>query len=170
MLGLPSSSIFLYNSFVRNNFLFQELEHLVSQCDKCVLYQPIHGEVDYNDRVFPLILNQERILLPNSRRTDPLLWADKSVEQYKGSKTYVLVPGKTFDIYGTRHGRGGGWYDRFLSRIPTDWVRIGVAHASQISKTPILKNSWDESVDWIIIKNEDSTEFDCLKISQTRLH
>ncbi len=154
---------------MKGELLFQELREFISQCDICVLYEPIQGEIDYNDPGFPLVLSGKRILLPQSDETDPFFWADKIFKEHRGCKVCVLVPGKTFDTSGTRHGRGGGWYDRFLSKIPVEWVRVGVAYASQISDTPLLKNSWDEPVDWIITKDEDSLEFNCLKTLRARI-
>ena len=43
----------------------------------------------------------------------------------------VLVPAVAFDSRGYRVGYGGGYYDRFLPRIPRA-VRIGVAFAGQV--------------------------------------
>lgn len=43
----------------------------------------------------------------------------------------VVVPGLAFDSTGGRLGQGGGWYDRFLSRCPTQ-VSVGVCFAEQL--------------------------------------
>ena len=60
--------------------------------------------------------------------------------------TAVLLPGKRFDAYGTRHGQGGGWYDRFLSRTPSSWLRVGLCFSDQFSRTPLSREAWDQPV------------------------
>ncbi|MDO8511648.1 MAG: 5-formyltetrahydrofolate cyclo-ligase [bacterium] len=62
----------------------------------------------------------------------------------------LFLPGQKFDITGTRHGRGFGWYDRLLAGLPNEWIRIGIATESQISHTPLIRNPWDQPADWLI--------------------
>jgi 5-formyltetrahydrofolate cyclo-ligase len=44
----------------------------------------------------------------------------------------IIVPGLAFDKKGDRLGRGKGYYDRFLSRIPKDTPVVGLAFDFQI--------------------------------------
>jgi len=43
-----------------------------------------------------------------------------------------IIPGVGFDPYGNRLGQGGGYYDRYLSAVPADIPRIGIAFDRQI--------------------------------------
>lgn len=47
----------------------------------------------------------------------------------------VVVPGLAFTAAGERLGQGGGWYDRFLSRVREDCTTIGVCFTEQITDT-----------------------------------
>jgi 5-formyltetrahydrofolate cyclo-ligase len=44
----------------------------------------------------------------------------------------VITPGLAFDREGFRVGYGGGFYDRFFQRIPTDTPRIGIGFSWQL--------------------------------------
>jgi 5-formyltetrahydrofolate cyclo-ligase len=44
----------------------------------------------------------------------------------------VVVPGLAFDARGNRLGRGGGYYDRFLKRLPPMTATVGLAFDVQI--------------------------------------
>jgi 5-formyltetrahydrofolate cyclo-ligase len=44
----------------------------------------------------------------------------------------VITPGVAFDKKGNRLGRGKGYYDRFLSKIPKDTPSIGLAFNLQV--------------------------------------
>ncbi|MBX9792941.1 MAG: hypothetical protein K2Y02_01440, partial [Burkholderiaceae bacterium] len=55
---------------------------------------------------------------------------------------------------GTRHGKGGGWYDRFLSKTPAKWLRIGVLNETRLSATLLTRESWDEPMDFLALQTE----------------
>lgn len=44
----------------------------------------------------------------------------------------VVVPGLAFTVEGHRLGQGGGWYDRFLVRLPQAVLTVGVGFDGQL--------------------------------------
>jgi hypothetical protein len=123
-----------------------------------IIYTPFGEEIDFNHPTFPLSISPDHFVLPADKNSDPFMWAEKCIiyfEQKKITPT-ILIPGKKFDLLGTRHGKGGGWYDRFLSHIPISWQRVGIAEKSQISSVPLLRQNWDEPLDWIIVRDDVS--------------
>ncbi|MBI3317056.1 MAG: 5-formyltetrahydrofolate cyclo-ligase [Candidatus Omnitrophica bacterium] len=54
-----------------------------------------------------------------------------------GEMDLVIVPGVAFTKSGARLGRGGGYFDRLLKKIPA--VKIGVAFREQIVKSLPMK-------------------------------
>lgn len=63
----------------------------------------------------------------------------------------ILLPGSVFDMRGGRFGYGGGYYDRFLDKVPTA-TRIGLAFDLQmIEKAPLQEH--DELLDFVVTES-----------------
>ncbi len=81
----------------------------------------------------------------------------------------IIVPGLAFDKRGGRLGRGGGYYDRFLSRVrqeaaaadKTAPLRIGYGYAEQIMES-VPMDAHDECLDGMV------TDLEIIFISDTR--
>ncbi|MBN1912768.1 MAG: 5-formyltetrahydrofolate cyclo-ligase [Candidatus Omnitrophica bacterium] len=61
----------------------------------------------------------------------------------------VVVPAVAFDKKGNRLGRGKGYYDRFLKRVPKDTASVGLAFDFQILPF-IPSNRTDISVNRVV--------------------
>lgn len=61
----------------------------------------------------------------------------------------AILPGVAFDRQGNRLGRGGGYFDRFLSRVPLSVPRVGLAFRFQVvAKLP--REAHDQPVDRVV--------------------
>lgn len=132
------------------NSLAQALE----ACTAYIAYEPRADEPDWREAPLPL---RPATLTPNNPQSDPFAFADTATTAYGNTSLCILIPGTAFDASGTRHGRGGGWYDRFLSRTPRAWLRIGVCDQGAFTPTPLVRNEWDEPMDWILVRESTSS-------------
>lgn len=64
----------------------------------------------------------------------------------------ILVPGLAFTSDGWRLGRGGGFYDRFLERLPAGTVKLGVCFDLQIVET-LPAEAHDQRLDGIVTES-----------------
>ncbi len=147
-------STFLYNYWMTTDSPLHELQKEVAKCTVSILYKPLEAEIDYSLPDFPLRLPTETFMVTHDKNSDPFEWADTCLQYFKDLNVCVLVPGTRFDKYGTRYGRGAGWYDRFLSKLPKNWLRIGVVDKSGFSNLRLERRSWDEPVDWVLTYNK----------------
>ena len=128
-----------------------------------LLYYPIHNEVDLR----PLLTKykgQKIFLLPvthrhsmevrpydgeDMMRRGRLGVPEPQTSTYRGHIDLSLVPGVVFDQHRHRIGRGGGYYDKFLSKHPFA-KKIGVCYAFQLKKHTIPHRMHDLKMDRVV--------------------
>ena len=132
----------------------RELCSLLSSYEAFVTYAPLHAEVPYAE----LVSLSEGVVYGIAPRASlvPEEEARNALRAVGKRKTALLIPGRRFDAQGARDGRGGGWYDRFLSKVPRAWLRIGFCYARQFSETPLVQNAWDEPMDVVCVVSDES--------------
>ncbi len=131
------------------------LQTLVDECARhsvWILYTPLPGEVDIQKSPLGQSMPSDVFFLPNRHYGAPEVTAQALVQTYAGKTGSVFIPGTLFDEKGNRKGRGGGWYDRFLPQLPKDWVRVGCLPEKLLSPTPLIPESWDQPMDWLLIE------------------
>lgn len=62
----------------------------------------------------------------------------------------VVVPGLAFDKWGNRLGRGAGYYDRFLARLPLKTMKMGLAFEFQMIDSVPAVEGQDIPLDLVI--------------------
>lgn len=144
-----------------------KLSQILGVYEAVVVYVPLSKEVQYADlidcnlsaRIFPV---------SNDKSVDPLFEARRIRDAVCDLTTAILLPGREFDSSGTRHGRGGGWYDRFLPEVPTTWTRIGICRESQFCEVPLTREAWDQPVDKILIVSNDRSRIHAIDATPPR--
>ncbi len=132
------------------------LHTLLSSYQVFITYVPLRGEVDFTE---PVALPKGTVVytIPPRASLDPKEEAVRILGMVGSTPTVVLIPGRRLDASGTRHGQGGGWYDRFLAEVPREWLRIGFCFEDQFSPTPLKRESWDQAMDYVVVLNRENT-------------
>ena len=68
---------------------------------------------------------------------------------YKGPIDLIIVPGVGFDKSGNRLGRGGGYYDKFITAVGKNTQLIGVGYDFQLIEE-VPANRRDKKMDYIV--------------------
>ncbi len=132
-----------------------------------LLYYSMPDEVNTHKLVDEMILEGKKVLLPvvtdnenmeirEYHSKDDLIEGSayhimepvgKRFENYKEIEL-AIIPGMSFDQKGNRLGRGKGYYDRFLSKIPSAY-KIGICFDFQ-KTTEVPTEPTDIKVDEVI--------------------
>jgi 5-formyltetrahydrofolate cyclo-ligase len=80
---------------------------------------------------------------------DPALCPEVPVQEID----LLLIPGLAFTRSGGRLGRGGGFYDRFLTGVHPRAVKVGICfHVQLVEDLPT--EAHDHEVDWVVTETE----------------
>ena len=140
----------------------------IQEEDTILMYHSLPDEVDTHSALDKLLAMGKKVLLPKV-----ISDTEMTIHEYTGkdslqpSEPYgilepttpelsiincqlsiAIVPGMAFDRQGHRLGRGKGYYDRFLSRIPNIY-KIGVCFPFQMLES-IPSESTDVVMDEVI--------------------
>lgn len=134
-----------------------DIARLFEQYECGISYTPLDSEV-VPTKTFPALSPKIIYRVEPDPSIDPFQESQKVQEMAEHRSTFILIPGQQFDAVGTRHGRGAGWYDRFLSVTPKNWLRVGVCYEEQFSRQTLVRQSWDEVMDFVFVVNKKSGE------------
>ena len=128
-----------------------------------MLYYPVHNEVDLR----PLLTKyegQKIFLLPvthrhsmevrpydgeDMMRKGRLGVPEPQTPTYSGHIDMMLIPDVVFDQHCHRIGRGGGYYDKFLTKHPYA-KKVGVCYAFQLKKHTVPHTMRDIKMDRVV--------------------
>ena len=128
-----------------------------------MLYYPVHNEVDLRpllskyaeEKTFVMPVTHRRYMEvrpydgEDMMRKGHLGVPEPQTETYNGPIDLILVPGVVFDHHCHRIGRGGGYYDRFLSRH-RGAKKIGVCYTFQLKRHDVPHSIHDLKVDRVV--------------------
>lgn len=139
-----------------NDNLWQKYKEMLATTNFVITYKALSDEIEFSQTpCFEIIKNKPTFSVPQTHEVAPNNVAKQILDEFKHQKSdmdnvLIFLPGKQFDLYGTRNGRGFGWYDKLLSSLPIKWVRIGIAKNEQLSLRRIERQKWDQPIDWLI--------------------
>ena len=128
-----------------------------------LIYYPTHNEVDLLSLIkrykkekmflFPVVHRKAMTACPyegNAKmHRGKFNIPEPTTEPYVGDIDLILVPGVGFDKRGNRLGRGGGYYDKFITRLGRKTLLVGVGYDFQLVEE-IPANSWDKRLDYVV--------------------
>ena len=132
------------------------LDSLLAPYRAFITYQPFRTEVAFDFIGLPETALVDTI--PPRASLDPAQEAARLISIMGAQAVVILIPGRRFDASGTRYGQGGGWYDRFLAAVPREWLRIGICYDDQLSPTLLVRESWDQAMDYVVVVNRKTAD------------
>lgn len=128
-----------------------------------LIYYPTHNEVDLLSLIkrykkektflFPVVHRKTMTACPyegNAKmHRGKFNIPEPTTEPYVGDIDLILVPGVGFDKRGNRLGRGGGYYDKFITRLGSKTLLVGVGYDFQLVEE-VPANRWDKRLDYVV--------------------
>ena len=128
-----------------------------------LIYYPTHNEVDLLSLIerykkektflFPVVHRKTMTACPyegNAKmHRGKFNIPEPTTEPYVGDIDLILVPGVGFDKRGNRLGRGGGYYDKFITRLGRKTLLVGVGYDFQLVEE-VPANRWDKRLDYVV--------------------
>lgn len=106
-------------------------------------YSPLPDEPDMRPLIDALQARGAVVLLPVMRADKDLDWAGGGSI---ADASVLLIPALAVDLHGNRLGRGGGSYDRCLSRLGPGALRVAVVFDEEVLDEPLPVDPHDEKV------------------------
>ena len=145
----------------------------LQQAKRVGLYLHAFGEINTQQIIEYCFAQHKQVYLPMiCSMNQQLHWVRISKQQYRNkrfshhplgmqepmasraihvSKLDVLImPLLACDVYGTRIGMGGGFYDKTLASAPNKPLRLGLAHDFQLVHERLPRQVWDQPLDVLI--------------------
>lgn len=142
-----AGTVFVYASY-KSEVETKDIIQGALRQGKRVAAPKVHGEemffyeIQSWEELFP---GYQGILEPQNVGKEPLVPTSSDV---------MIVPGSVFDYQGGRFGYGGGYYDKYLSKIQETYgykpYLIGLAFACQISPKKLPVEEHDKKIDCIL--------------------
>ena len=128
-----------------------------------LIYYPTHNEVDLLSLIkrykkektflFPVVHRKTMTACPyegNAKmHRGKFNIPEPTTEPYVADIDLILVPGVGFDKRGNRLGRGGGYYDKFITRLGRKTLLVGVGYDFQLVEE-VPANRWDKRLDYVV--------------------
>lgn len=148
----------------------KQVQKLLRGNERVMLYMPFRGELDTLIVARWLLEQGGEIVLPltdkHTRKLTPALVSGLAALQpaaygileparsscevvEPASLQAVIVPGAAFDQAGYRIGYGGGYYDRFLTRVSAECLTIGYGYDWQLVEV-LDHDPWDQKLRYIV--------------------
>ncbi|WP_313035532.1 5-formyltetrahydrofolate cyclo-ligase [Acinetobacter sp.] len=159
--------------------ILQQLIRLKSfqHAKKVGVYLHAFGEINTDQIIEYCFKQHKQVYLPMiCTMNQQLHWVRISLQQYRNKRfsyhpfgmqepmagrgvhvsmlDFLIMPLLACDIYGTRIGMGGGFYDKTLASAPNKPFRLGIAHDFQLIQQRLLREAWDQPLDALLTPSE----------------
>ncbi|MGE8559322.1 5-formyltetrahydrofolate cyclo-ligase [Acinetobacter sp.] len=159
--------------------ILQQLIRLKSfqHAKKVGVYLHAFGEINTDQIIEYCFKQHKQVYLPMiCTMNQQLHWVRISLQQYRNKRfsyhpfgmqepmagrgvhvsmlDFLIIPLLACDIYGTRIGMGGGFYDKTLASAPNKPFRLGIAHDFQLIQQRLLREAWDQPLDALLTPSE----------------